>query len=157
MTNRLVFLFTCLGLVSSFELPSDDPGPSVNVEDLPDSCHLPTGIPAFCVGLSRCTQVKALVSNLQKPLPGDVALLIKDSFFCGRNDKEALVCCPSEAIVDPSIPADPPIQQRGKSVKNKKCDIEKKNIDAQIHAACKRKATRRVALPIEIARLSFNF
>ena len=36
-----------------------------------------------------------LISNLQKPLPLDVALLIKESFFCGYQAGQVLTCCPS--------------------------------------------------------------
>ena len=39
---------------------------------------------------------------MQKPLPGDVALLIRDSFFCEIRNKQVEVCCPLTGIVPPA-------------------------------------------------------
>jgi len=41
-----------------------------------------------------------LINNLQKPLPGDVGLLLKESFFCGQEAGQILTCCPLEGIDD---------------------------------------------------------
>lgn len=40
-----------------------------------------------------------LINNLQKPLPGDVGLLLRESFFCGREDSGVLVCCPRTGVI----------------------------------------------------------
>ncbi len=46
-----------------------------------------------------------MLGNLQKPLPGDVALVIRDSFFCpskpGSSDG-IKVCCPIDGIEPPT-------------------------------------------------------
>lgn len=61
-------------------------------------CHLPSGDSASCVPITQCGHVTALLGNLQKPLPKDVALLIRESFFCGNKDGQVLVCCPAEGL-----------------------------------------------------------
>ncbi len=45
-----------------------------------------------------------LPGNLQKPLPGDVALLIRDSYFCpSASDGGGIrVCCPTDGISPPA-------------------------------------------------------
>ena len=48
-----------------------------------EECHLPAGKVAKCVPISQCNNIRALIGNLQKPLPQDVALLINESYFCG--------------------------------------------------------------------------
>ena len=45
---------------------------------------MPTGKSGFCVPQNQCIYIQDLIKNLQKPLPGDVALYIKDSFFCPK-------------------------------------------------------------------------
>ena len=62
-------------------LPDDE-------ESTDASCHLPTGVPALCVPLRRCTHITALAANLQKPIPPNVALIIKDSYFCNNSGEE---------------------------------------------------------------------
>ena len=49
-------------------------------------CYLPAGGSASCVPITQCGHVTALLGNLQKPLPKDVALLIRESFFCGNKN-----------------------------------------------------------------------
>lgn len=80
----------------------------------PRPCFVPTGDTSFCVSLNRCPYVKDLMRNLQKPLPGDVAILLKDSFFCpkiGQNEIE--ICCPFESIVEPVIENKPILPDKG--------------------------------------------
>ncbi len=82
-------------------------------ETRPLPCFLPTGKAAFCVALKECTYLSDLVKNLQKPIPGDVALLLKDSFFCPRKrpSDDLEICCPLEAI-DPPEEDKPPLPDR---------------------------------------------
>ena len=56
-----------------------------------------------------------LIKNLQKPLPGDVALLIRDSFFCEIRNNQVEVCCPVTGIVPPAN-VQPATQKLGKLV-----------------------------------------
>ena len=79
-------------------------------------CHIPTGRASFCVPLQRCKQISALVTNLQKPIPGDVGKYIKDSFFCQSKDKS--VCCPFNSIINPRPETRPIIRNRGKRFLN---------------------------------------
>ena len=65
-----------------------------------ESCHLPSGSPASCVQIKQCLHVTSLLANLQKPLPKDVALLIRESYFCGTKQGEVAVCCPREGLSD---------------------------------------------------------
>ena len=55
-----------------------------NNKPKPRPCRVPTGKSGFCVPQNQCIYIKDLIKNLQKPLPGDVALYIKDSFFCPK-------------------------------------------------------------------------
>ena len=48
--------------------------------NIPTSCKGPNGQPSLCVPPGRCNQLSALLKNLQKPISGDVAKYIKDSF-----------------------------------------------------------------------------
>merc|ERR550517_1531009 len=66
-----------------------------------DTCHLPSGDPAVCVDISRCSHLTKLISNLQKPFPGDVSLLIRDSFLCSASATAVSVCCPLDGLVSP--------------------------------------------------------
>ena len=52
-----------------------------------EECHLPAGKVAKCVPISQCNNIRALIGNLQKPLPQDVALLINESYFCGTRQE----------------------------------------------------------------------
>ena len=55
-----------------------------NNKPKPRPCRVPTGKSGFCVPQNQCIYIQDLIKNLQKPLPGDVALYIKDSFFCSK-------------------------------------------------------------------------
>ena len=67
----------------------------------PAACHLPSGAAARCVDISKCRHLSKLVSNLQRPFPGDVTLLIRDSFLCEATASTITVCCPLEGIQPP--------------------------------------------------------
>ena len=86
---RTLVLFASL-LVSSVTRGSDG-----------DTCHLPSGDPAVCVDISRCSHLTKLISNLQKPFPGDVSLLIRDSFLCSASATAVSVCCPLDGLDSP--------------------------------------------------------
>ena len=66
-----------------------------------ESCHLPSGNPGFCVDITTCAHITKLISNLQKPFPSDVSLLIRDSFLCGSNSGSVQVCCPEDGLISP--------------------------------------------------------
>merc|ERR1719411_1239929 len=70
------------------------------------TCHLPRGDPGVCVDISRCSHLTKLISNLQKPFPSDVSLLIRDSFLCSASATAVSVCCPLDGLVSPL--EDPP-------------------------------------------------
>ena len=55
------------------------------------SCHLASGKSGLCAPISQCGQVTALISNLRKPLPTDVALLVREAFFCGSQNGEDII------------------------------------------------------------------
>lgn len=65
------------------------------------SCQLPSGKAAVCVAISQCGHLTSLIGNLQQPLPRDVGLLIRDSFFCGSSEGSISVCCPLDGLVSP--------------------------------------------------------
>ena len=65
------------------------------------SCHLPAGHAGLCVEITRCGHLTKLISNLQKPFPRDVSLLIRDSFLCGSQGSSVSVCCPRDGLVTP--------------------------------------------------------
>lgn len=113
-----IVLSTLLCLCRGFSLPSNDGGPS--------SCNLPSGAPAFCVPLGKCQQINALLGNLQTPLPGDVRLLIKDSYGCPASSGQSgfHVCCPLNGIVPPLAQV-PTTQKLGK-LRVKKQDAKEK-------------------------------
>eukprot|EP00091_Calanus_sinicus_P023590 TRINITY_DN8042_c0_g1_i2.p1 TRINITY_DN8042_c0_g1~~TRINITY_DN8042_c0_g1_i2.p1 ORF type:complete len:113 (-),score=20.42 TRINITY_DN8042_c0_g1_i2:62-400(-) len=69
-------------------------------EEIP-SCQLPSGKAAVCVAISQCGHLTSLIGNLQQPLPRDVGLLIRDSFFCGSSGGSVSVCCPLDGLVSP--------------------------------------------------------
>ena len=64
----------------------------------PPGCYLPTARPATCVPISQCVYMQKLIANLQKPLPSDVSLLIRESFFCGSAHGQVSVCCPVDGL-----------------------------------------------------------
>ena len=66
------------------------------------SCHLPAGDAGLCVEIAQCGHLTKLISNLQKPFPRDVSLLIRDSFLCGSSGSSVSVCCPSDGLVTPA-------------------------------------------------------
>merc|ERR1711936_846843 len=78
--------------------------------DVP-SCHLPAGRAAVCVPIAACSHLASLVGNLRAPLPRDVALLLRDSFFCSGTGSSVQVCCPVEGLVSPSS-ARPQVRDR---------------------------------------------
>ena len=81
-------------------------------DDAVPACHLPTGSPAVCVPIGQCSHLTALLANLQSPLPKDVALIIRESFFCGRQGGSVAVCCPTAGVVPP-LSSQPLTQDRG--------------------------------------------
>eukprot|EP00092_Neocalanus_flemingeri_P046968 GFUD01053047.1.p1 GENE.GFUD01053047.1~~GFUD01053047.1.p1 ORF type:complete len:457 (-),score=101.46 GFUD01053047.1:210-1580(-) len=70
-------------------------------EEETPSCQLPSGKAAVCVTISQCGHLTSLIGNLQQPLPRDVGLLIRDSFFCGSTAGSVSVCCPLDGLVSP--------------------------------------------------------
>jgi len=63
------------------------------------NCFLPTGAVGVCAPLSVCSHLTDLIGNLQKPLPKDVGLLLRESFFCsGTGSGGIQVCCPPEGV-----------------------------------------------------------
>jgi len=72
----------------------------VRQDDIP-SCQLPSGKAAVCVSIAQCGHLTSLIGNLQQPLPRDVGLLIRDSFFCGNTRGSVSVCCPLDGLVTP--------------------------------------------------------
>ena len=77
---------------------------------LSDFCYLPSGGKALCVSISECSHITTLIGNLQKPLPRDVALLIRESFFCGNKAGKVFVCCPVDGLATPE--PEPAIEDR---------------------------------------------
>jgi len=69
------------------------------LEDLKE-CRMVSGKPGLCVPIRRCSALVELINNLQKPLPQDVGLLLRESFFCGVESGKVLTCCPREGIID---------------------------------------------------------
>ena len=69
--------------------------------NVPTPCNAPNGKESYCVPTDRCTQLSALIKNLQKPISVDVGKYIKDSFVCKQNSNSKSnngVCCPLEGI-----------------------------------------------------------
>ena len=73
-------------------------------EEAAPACHLPAGSPGLCVPIGQCGHLTALLANLQSPLPKDVALIIRESFFCGRLGGGVSVCCPPGGVLPPASP-----------------------------------------------------
>ena len=109
MQKQLVFLVLTVFVVQGqFFIPDQE---SFDERLVP--CHIPTGNASFCVDLDRCRMVDALIENLQKPIPGDVSLIIRDSFFCPQRGDDIKVCCPFEGIENPKVQERPIIRNRG--------------------------------------------
>ena len=66
-----------------------------------------------------------MVKNLKKPIPKDVAKLIKDSFFCPRDNKEQdiEICCPFEGI-------DPPLELKPANLPDKNACLTQTGVPA---------------------------
>jgi len=79
----------------------------------PSSCQLASGKAALCVPIPQCGHLTNLIGNLQQPLPRDVALLIRDSFFCGFSQDIVSVCCPVDGLVTEVPPQRPSVRDRG--------------------------------------------
>ena len=90
-THLNLLLLLVMVLVQS-GLTQSEPGPV---------CHLPSGGAARCVDISQCRHLNKLISNLQRPFPGDVTLLIRDSFLCEATASSVSVCCPLDGISPP--------------------------------------------------------
>ncbi|XP_023332008.1 melanization protease 1 isoform X2 [Eurytemora carolleeae] len=71
--------------------------PLINSQGVSD-CFLPTGKPGICAPLGQCTHLTDLIGNLQKPLPRDVSLLLRESFFCNNQGQGITVCCPGDGL-----------------------------------------------------------
>ena len=99
-TSKMLAVLVSLLITS---VVTDEPGPP---------CHLPTGSPGLCVPVAQCSHLTALLANLQSPLPKDVALIIRESFFCGREEGTVRVCCPPGGVLPPLSPS-PTTEDRG--------------------------------------------
>lgn len=54
-----------------------------------------------CVAVKSCPSLMELINHLQQPLPLDVALLIKESFFCGYSAGQTSVKCDTKCLCFP--------------------------------------------------------
>jgi len=88
LSRRMIVLLFQLLSTTIVAAQSDGGGP----------CHLPAGSAGKCVFITDCPTVKGLIGNLQKPLPRDVKLIIKESFFCGVVEGKPQVCCSSRDL-----------------------------------------------------------
>jgi len=89
-----------------------------NNKPKPRPCRVPTGKSGFCVPQNQCIYIQDLIKNLQKPLPGDVALYIKDSFFCPKEAGIAQeLCCPVAGI-------DPPVEDSKALPEKNECEFQ---------------------------------
>jgi len=70
----------------------------IGSQSLSPGCYLPTGRSGICIPISQCVYMQNLIANLQKPLPSDVSLLIRESFFCGSDRGTVSVCCPLDGL-----------------------------------------------------------
>jgi len=91
MTQKFIAQLVLLLPLLQPSLAQSDPAP----------CNLPSGAAARCVDISECSHLSKLISNLRRPFPGDVTLLIRDSFLCGAEGGSVSVCCPVEGIIPP--------------------------------------------------------
>ena len=96
--------------------------------DVP-SCHLPAGRAAVCVPIAACSHLASLVGNLRAPLPRDVALLIRDSFFCSGTGTGVQVCCPVQGLVSPAA-ARPQVRDRPG------CSMQGEDAECVVYSAC---------------------
>lgn len=83
------------------------------IESTGPSCNLVSGKPALCVNLKQCGYLINMIANLQRPLPRDVSLLIKESFFCSSNNGQISVCCPLDGVITPTLEK-PTTEDKGK-------------------------------------------
>merc|ERR1719483_1352181 len=97
----IVVVMSVVTVAQGFTRPNDTP-----------SCQLPSGKAALCVPIQECGHLTNLIGNLRKPLPRDVALIIRDSFFCGHNDGVVHVCCPLDGLVSPDTGERPFVPDR---------------------------------------------
>lgn len=86
-------MYLCIAIILVLSLLSIPPSEALA------SCHLASGKSGVCAPISQCGQVTALLSNLRKPLPRDVALLVREAFFCGSQSGQVFVCCPHDGLV----------------------------------------------------------
>jgi len=63
-----------------------------------EDCRLVSGNIGSCVPIRSCKVLIQLINSLQKPLPGDVGLLLRESFFCGHKAGQIMTCCPLDGI-----------------------------------------------------------
>lgn len=63
-----------------------------------ETCRVVSGNLGLCVPIRRCNVLVELINNLQKPLPEDVGLLLREAFFCGHQNGQVLTCCPLEGL-----------------------------------------------------------
>jgi len=71
------------------------------------SCRVVSGKLGVCLPIRRCEVLVQLISNLQTPLPEDVGLLLRESFFCGQEDGKVLTCCPLQGLGENSTELKP--------------------------------------------------
>lgn len=105
--SHRTFLRSLTLLINFFHVHAQD---FARKEEIP-SCQLPSGKAALCVAISQCGHLTSLIGNLQQPLPRDVSLLIRDSFFCGSSGGSVSVCCPLDGLVSPA--GRPQVRNRG--------------------------------------------
>lgn len=105
--SHRTFLRSLTLLINFFHVHAQD---FARQEEIP-SCQLPSGKAALCVAISQCGHLTSLIGNLQQPLPRDVSLLIRDSFFCGSSGGSVSVCCPLDGLVSPA--GRPQVRNRG--------------------------------------------
>lgn len=60
---------------------------------LNSNCLLPSGGLGWCTPLQECDHFVDLLKNLQKPLPKDVGLVLREAFFCENKGGAIFVCC----------------------------------------------------------------
>jgi len=82
----LVTVFSCNLFLARAQVASD--------------CQLPTGSLGLCTPISNCVHVIDLLKNLntETPIPSDVKLLIRESFFCPKKGLGVEVCCPADGL-----------------------------------------------------------
>jgi len=63
-------------------------------------CRVPTGKASFCVSHTECPYVLDLIRSLKEDRPSNVNLIIRQSFFCPKQQASdpLQLCCPLEGI-----------------------------------------------------------